>query len=121
MVGLADKSRSLPSQVSGGQKQRAAIARALAVYPALVLADEPTGNLDTATGAEILDLFDELHAAGSTIMMVTHEPEVAARAQRTVVVRDGVIASDDRRERPLRRGAGASSSGVTAQGAEPEA
>lgn len=105
LVGLADKSASLPSQVSGGQKQRAAIARALAMEPALVLADEPTGNLDTATGAEILDLFEKLHAAGSTIMMVTHEPEVAARAERTVVVRDGAIASDERRAASAKSGA----------------
>ncbi len=97
LVGLGDKLHSRPSQLSGGQKQRTAIARALTMAPALLLADEPTGNLDTATGDEILDLFGELHAAGSTIMVVTHEPDVAERAQRTVVVRDGVIASDERR------------------------
>ncbi len=96
LVGLGDKLHSRPSQVSGGQKQRAAIARALAMSPALLLADEQTGNLDTATGEEILDLFGELHAAGSTIMVVTHEPDVAMRAERTVVVRDGVISSDER-------------------------
>lgn len=97
LVGLGDKLHSRPNQVSGGQKQRAAVARALAMDPALLLADEPTGNLDSATGREILDLFDELHAAGSTIIVVTHEPDVAQRAQRVVVVRDGVIASDERR------------------------
>jgi len=100
LVGLGDKLHSRPTQVSGGQKQRAAIARALTMAPALLLADEPTGNLDTATGNEILDLFGNLHAAGSTIMIVTHEPDVAERAQRTVVVRDGVIASDERRVAP---------------------
>lgn len=96
LVGLADKRHSRPSQVSGGQKQRAAIARALAMEPALLLADEPTGNLDTVTGNEILGLFADLHAAGSTILLVTHEPDVAEHAQRTVVVRDGLIASDER-------------------------
>lgn len=100
LVGLGDKLPSLPSQVSGGQKQRAAIARALSMAPALLLADEPTGNLDSTTGEEILDLFTELHDAGSTIMVVTHELEVAERAHRTVVLRDGLLHSDERRVQP---------------------
>jgi putative ABC transport system ATP-binding protein len=98
-VGLGSRADHLPSQLSGGQNQRVAIARALVNAPQLLLADEPTGALDTATGLEILAEFDRLHAGGQTLIVVTHDEAVAARAERTIRFRDGLKQSDERNSR----------------------
>ena len=97
-VGLADRSSHRPSEMSGGQRQRVAIARALVTNPSILLADEPTGNLDSKTGNEIMTLFDDLHQNGNTLIVVTHEQHVAAHAKRTVRLSDGQIIRDERSE-----------------------
>ena len=96
-VGMVDQANKLPTAISGGQQQRAAIARSLANRPDLLLADEPTGALDSATGVEVLQLFAELNADGLTLAIVTHDPDVAAQAHRRVAFLDGHIVSDERR------------------------
>jgi putative ABC transport system ATP-binding protein len=93
-VGLTDRAHHHPNQLSGGQKQRVAIARALAQQPDIILADEPTGNLDSKTGDEIMDIFDALHAEGQTILVVTHEDTIAARCRRTIRLKDGLVEYD---------------------------
>lgn len=94
-VGLADRVSHKPNEMSGGQRQRVAVARALVNNPSILLADEPTGNLDTRTGEEILALFDSLYAKGHTLIVVTHEEEVARHARRMIRIRDGLVASDE--------------------------
>jgi putative ABC transport system ATP-binding protein len=99
MVDLGDRVTHKPNELSGGQRQRVAIARALVMGPSILLADEPTGNLDSATGEEIMRLFEKLHTEGHTIILVTHERDIADHAHRTIHIRDGKIESDERRVR----------------------
>ena len=96
-VGLADRARHRPNELSGGQRQRGAIARAIVGHPSVIMADEPTGNLDQETGGEILELFDELRAGGQTMIIVTHDPTIAARARETIRIVDGLIQPNGQR------------------------
>ncbi|HUG27153.1 MAG TPA: ABC transporter ATP-binding protein [Gemmatimonadales bacterium] len=98
-VGLGDRMTHRPNELSGGQRQRVAIARALVNEPSILLADEPTGNLDSVTSEEIMRVFGDLHAQGQTVVLVTHEPDIAAHADRVLMLRDGLVASDTRTPR----------------------
>lgn len=98
-VSLADRSHHRPNEMSGGQNQRVAIARALVNDPSIILADEPTGNLDTKTSYEIMDIFEQIHASGNTVVLVTHEEDIANHARRIIRLRDGVLESDRQTER----------------------
>lgn len=97
-VGLEDRMDFKPTQLSGGQKQRVAIARAIVTEPSILLADEPTGALDTASGLQVMDLFEKLNEEGMTVIMITHDSEIAAHAKRTVLIRDGILSGAERKE-----------------------
>jgi putative ABC transport system ATP-binding protein len=97
-VGLSDRAQHVPSELSGGQQQRVAVARALVTNPALILADEPTGNLDSVASAEVMEIFSAVHQSGRTVVVITHEEEVAARARRVIRLRDGLVVSDMTKE-----------------------
>src|SRR4026209_2626838 len=99
LVSLTDRSHHKPNELSGGQSQRVAIARALVNDPSIILADEPTGNLDTKTSYEIMEIFDKIHKAGNTIVIVTHEEDIANHAHRIVRLRDGIIESDKKNDK----------------------
>ncbi|HEX5717437.1 MAG TPA: ABC transporter ATP-binding protein [Thermoanaerobaculia bacterium] len=114
-VGLGERMHHNPNELSGGQRQRVAIARALVNEPSLLLADEPTGNLDSNTSREIMDLFDELHQAGNTVLLVTHEPDIAEHAWRQVQLRDGKVTDDH----PTSRASAANNPVETPRGASP--
>ena len=101
-VGLADRALHKPNELSGGQKQRVAVARALVNYPSIILADEPTGNLDSKTSVDIMNLFDEIHSKGNTIILVTHEEDIARHARRIIRLRDGEVESDTVNENPIK-------------------
>ena len=101
-VGLGDRLDHKPNELSGGQRQRVAIARALVNNPAIILADEPTGNLDTKTSIEIMEIFEEIQGRGNTVILVTHEPDIAEHAHRIVRLRDGVVESDEQNEHIIR-------------------
>jgi len=103
-VGLGDRIDHRPNELSGGQRQRVAVARALVNHPSIILADEPTGNLDTETGNEIMRLFESLYRQGNTLLVVTHEEEIAHHARRIIRLRDGKLVNDDRVEDPALEG-----------------
>jgi len=98
LVGLGDRVEHKPNELSGGQRQRVAIARALVNNPSIILADEPTGNLDTKTSIEIMEIFEEIHKAGNTVILVTHEPDISMHAHRIIRLRDGLVEKDERNE-----------------------
>ena len=117
MWASATESSHFPTELSGGQQQRVAVARAIVTNPSLVLADEPTGNLDTRDSDEVLDMIGRLHADGGTVVLITHEHDVAKRANRIVRLRDGQIIEDRRTDRPKASGDGVSGDGVSGDGA----